>query len=87
MILANSLSLKNLGEFKVPAKVYLNGIIAYIEKDMSKVGEFEKLCESVDFKKMEKEDLTKLYSKKKWLQKSSTFLNQIILSKLFYKII
>jgi len=28
---------------------------------------------------MEKEDLTKMYAKKKWLQKSSTFLNQIIL--------
>jgi len=28
---------------------------------------------------MEKEDLTKLYSKKKWLQKSSSFLNQIIM--------
>jgi len=28
---------------------------------------------------MEKEDLTKLYAKKKWLQKSSSFLNQIIL--------
>jgi len=30
-------------------------------------------------KKMEKEDLTKLYAKKKWLQKSTSFLNQIIL--------
>jgi hypothetical protein len=30
---------------------------------------------------MEKEDLTKLYAKRKWLQKSSSFLNQIILSK------
>jgi len=28
---------------------------------------------------MDKEDLTKLYAKKKWLQKSSSFLNQIIL--------
>jgi hypothetical protein len=28
---------------------------------------------------MEKEDLTKLYAKRKWLQKSSSFLNQIIL--------
>jgi Ran GTPase-activating protein (RanGAP) involved in mRNA processing and transport len=43
------------------------------------LSEFDKLCESVNFKKMEKEDLQKLYSKKKWLQKSSTFLNQIIL--------
>jgi len=30
-------------------------------------------------KKMDKEDLTKLYAKKNWLQKSSSFLNQIIL--------
>jgi len=28
---------------------------------------------------MEKEDLTKLYAKKKWLQKSSSFLNIIIM--------
>jgi hypothetical protein len=43
------------------------------------LSEFDKLCESVNFKKMEKEELSKLYSKKKWLQKSSTFLNQLIL--------
>jgi len=34
---------------------------------------------SINFKKMEKEDLTKLYAKKKWLQKSSSFLNIIIM--------
>jgi hypothetical protein len=49
---------------------------------MSKVGEFDQLIESVNFKKIEKEDLTKFYSKKKWLQKSPTFLNQIILKDL-----
>jgi len=80
MILANNLKIKNLGEFKVPPKVYLNGIIAYVEKDLSnRVGEFDKLVESVNFKKLEKDDLTKLYAKKKWLQKSSTFLNIIIM--------
>jgi len=80
MILANHLKIKNITEFKVPAKVYLNGIIAYVEKDLtSRQSEFDTLCESVDFKKMEKEDLTKIYAKKKWLQKSSSFLNQIIL--------
>jgi len=80
MILANKYKVKHLNEFKVPAKVYLNGVISYIEKDLSnRVGEFDNLAESVDFKKMEKDDLTKLYAKKKWLQKSSTFLNQIIL--------
>jgi len=80
MLLATKYKTKNLSEFKIPAKVLLNGIIGYIEKDLNnRVGEFDKLAESVDFKKMEKEDLTKMYAKKKWLQKSSTFLNQIIL--------
>jgi len=69
-----------LGEFKVPPKVYLNGILAYVEKDLTnRMGEFDKLVESINFKKMEKEDLTKLYAKKKWLQKSSSFLNIIIM--------
>jgi len=80
MILANKLKVRNLGEFKVPPKVYLSGVIGYIEKDLSnRVSEFDQLAECVNFKKMEKEDLTKLYAKKKWLQKSSSFLNQIIL--------
>jgi hypothetical protein len=79
MLLANKFKVKDLTAFKVPAKVYLNGIISYIEKDLTnRLSEFDTLAESVDFKKMEKEDLTKLYSKKKWLQKSSTFLSQII---------
>jgi len=80
MILANKFKVKNLGEFKVPPKVYLNGILAYVEKDLTnRIGEFDKLVESVNFKKLEKEDLTKLYAKKKWLQKSSSFLNIIIM--------
>jgi len=80
MILANKYKVKNLGEFKVPPKVYLNGILAYVEKDLNnRLGEFDKLAESINFKKMEKEDLTKLYAKKKWLQKSSSFLNIIIM--------
>jgi len=80
MILANKFHVKSLKEFKVPAKVYLNGVLTYVEKDLTnRVGEFDSLIESVDFKKMEKEDLTKMYSKKKWLQKSSTFLNIIIM--------
>jgi len=58
----------------------LNGILAYVEKDLTnRMGEFDKLVESINFKKMEKEDLTKLYAKKKWLQKSSSFLNIIIM--------
>jgi len=65
---------------KYHQKVYLNGILAYVEKDLNnRLGEFDKLVESVNFKKLEKEDLTKLYAKKKWLQKSSTFLNIIIM--------
>jgi hypothetical protein len=79
-LLANKYKTKNFGEFKLPAKVLLNGIITYVEKDLTnRQSEFDTLCESVNFKKMEKEDLQKLYSKKKWLQKSSSFLNQIIL--------
>jgi len=70
MILANKFKVKNLGEFKVPPKVYLNGIIAYVEKDLNnRLGEFDKLAESINFKKMEKEDLTKLYAKKKMVTK------------------
>jgi len=66
MLLANKYKTKNLSEFKVPAKVLLNGVISYVEKDLTnRVSEFEGLCESVDFKKMEKEDLTKIYAKKK----------------------
>jgi len=80
MILSNHLKVKSISEFKVPPKVYLNGIIAYVEKDLTnRVGEFDNLVASVNFKKLEKEDLTKLYAKKKWLQKSSTFLNIIIM--------
>jgi len=80
MILANKLKVKNIGEFKVPPKVYLNGILAYVEKDLSnRISEFDSLVESVNFKKLEKEDLTKMYAKKKWLQKSSSFLNIIIM--------
>jgi len=83
MLLCNKLKIKNLNELKVPAKVYLNGVLEYIEKDLSnRMSELDSLVESVDFKKMEKEDLTKLYAKKKWLQKSPTFLNQIILKDL-----
>jgi len=37
------------------------------------------LIETVDFKKIDKEDLKKIYSKKKWLQKNQYFLNQIII--------
>jgi len=83
MILANKLKSKSIGELKVPAKAYFNGIIGYVEKDLNgRQKDFDSLCESVDFKKMEKEDLTKIYSKKKWLQKSQAFLNKIIMKDL-----
>jgi len=65
MILANKLKIKNITEFKVPPKVYLNGVISYVEQDLNnRVKDFDSLIESVNFKKIEKEDLTKLYSKK-----------------------
>jgi len=80
MILANKFKVKNIGEFKVPPKAYLNGVLEYVEKDLTnRLAEFDSLVESVNFKKLEKEDLTKLYAKKKWLQKSSSFLNIIIM--------
>jgi len=70
MIMANKFKVKNLGEFKVPPKVYLNGILAYVEKYLTnRMGEFDKLVESINFKKMEKDDLTKLYAKKKMVTK------------------
>jgi len=70
MILANKLKVKNMGEFKVPPKVYLNGILTYVEKDLNnRMSEFDKLVESVNFKKLEKEDLTKMYAKKKMVTK------------------
>jgi len=80
-ILANKYKTKkNFSEFKLPAKVLLNGVISYVEKDLNnRISEFDNLVESVNFKKLEKEDLTKLYAKKKWLQKSSSFLNIIIM--------
>jgi len=44
----------------------LNGIISYVEKDLNnRLSEFDSLCSSVDFKKLKKEDLQKIYSKKK----------------------
>jgi len=79
-LLANKYKTKNFSDFKLPAKVLLNGIITYVEKDLnSRKSEFENLCESVNFKKMEKEDLIKVYTKRKWLHESSSFQNQIIL--------
>jgi hypothetical protein len=70
MILANKLKVKNIGEFKVPPKVYLNGVLSYVEKDLTnRLSEFDGLVESVNFKKLEKEDLTKLYAKKKMVTK------------------
>jgi len=52
MILCNKFKVKNLNEFKVPAKAYLNGTLNYIEKDLSnRASEFESLCASINFKK------------------------------------
>jgi hypothetical protein len=39
----------------------LNGVFAYVEKDMEKrLPEFEGLLDSINFKKIEKEDLLKV---------------------------
>jgi len=75
MLLANKLKVKNMGEFKVPAKVYLNGVITYIEKDLSsRVSEFDSLCESVDFKKNGKRRFNKIIFKKKMVTKKFNIL-------------
>jgi len=66
MILSNKYKVKNIKEFKIPGKTLLNGVIAYVEKDLTnRVSEFDTLVASIDFKKFEKEDLTKIYAKKK----------------------
>jgi len=65
MIVANKYLVKNMKDFKVSAKILLEGIISYIDKDVDgRLSEFDNLCESVDFKKLEKEELLKLYTKK-----------------------
>jgi len=52
MIFANQYKFKGISEFKVPAKIYLTGIIEYVEKDLNnRVNEFDRFCETVDFKK------------------------------------
>jgi len=66
MIIANKYLVKNLKDYKVSAKVLFNGIVAYVEKDLEKrFSQFETLIESIDFKKFEKDDLLKIYSKKR----------------------
>jgi hypothetical protein len=56
-------------EFKLPAKLMLNGVITYVEKDLNnRFSEFDSLCDSINFKKVDKELLLKLYSKKKWFK-------------------
>jgi hypothetical protein len=75
---------KNIKEFKVSGKILFKGIISYVEKDLDKrIGEFENLVEQINFNKFEKEDLLKIYSKTKWLQRSPTILKGF----LFHKII
>jgi len=79
IILSNKFKVKNLKEFKIPGKKLLNGVIAYVEKDLTnRMKEFESLISNIDFKKLEKDDLKSLYKKKKWLQKSSTFLSIVV---------
>jgi len=68
-------------DLKIPAKSYLNGIIAYVEKDLeNRKALLENLLENVNFKSIERDDLLKVYKKKKFLQTSTTFLN-ILLTK------
>jgi len=80
MIIANKYIVKNLKDYKVSAKTLFNGIVAYVEKDLEKrFSQFETLIESVDFKKFEKDELLKVYTKKKWVQKCPAFLTIIVM--------
>jgi len=80
IIVSNKYLVRNMKEFKVSPKVLLNGIIAYVDKDVdARIGEFDNLCENVNFKKFDKEELLKIYTKKKWLQKTPIFLSTIIM--------
>jgi len=52
-LLAQKYKVKYINEFKLPGKVLLNGIINYVEKDLTnRVKEFDSLCEMIDFKKI-----------------------------------
>jgi len=81
ILTANKYKTKNIKEFKIPGKVVLKGILAYVEGDMkNRVGEFESLIQSVNFKKIDKDELKK-YGKKsqdKWLTKNTAWLNVIV---------
>jgi len=35
MIVSNKYKVKNINEFKIPGKTLLNGIISYVEKDLT----------------------------------------------------
>jgi hypothetical protein len=66
--------LKNL---KIPPKIYLNGLIQYVEKDVEKNSiEFETLIDNCDFKKLKPEYVKKLFKKKIFLQNSIKFLKK-----------
>jgi len=74
MLLSNKFKVKQIKEFKIPGKQLLNSVIAYVEKDLTnRVKEFDSLVSSIDFKKFEKEDLTKIYSKKNGYKKVQLF--------------
>jgi hypothetical protein len=44
----------------------------------NRYSELDSLIESIEFKKLDKEDLLKLYQKKKWIHDHNNFLNKII---------
>jgi hypothetical protein len=53
-------------EFKIPGKVVLKGIISYVEGDMTnRVKEFETLIQSVNLKKIDKDELKVFFLIKK----------------------
>jgi hypothetical protein len=81
VLLSKKYKTKNMADLKLPGKLVLNGVLTYIEKDLeNRKSEFDSLSEIIDFKKISESELKKLYSKKKWLQYTTSFLQIIVMS-------
>jgi hypothetical protein len=79
LLLAVKYKTKNLSELKIASKKLLKKLIDFAEKEVENLEVFEKLLLSVDFKKMDEDDLEKLMkkSKDKWLKKNSVWKKQM----------
>jgi len=78
---AQKLKIKDLKDFKIPGKLLLTAIISWCEKDLNeRQKQFDSLISCVNFKSLDKETMVKMGKKSegKWLQKNSSWLNQIV---------